>query len=380
MQMRAVQKTVGRRGIPAAALCAVWVCFGGLAAVFAAPAASEPLPWSVAGGSAITIETKPIEQFIVGNEQVNFGALQFRGGFALLGSDGFGAFSGLAVNANGDGLLAVSDTGRWFSAAITRENGRITGLTDTIAGLIRNQEGVPLNQGRKWFADAEGLTLSGGKAIVSFERQKGKLRSFDVAEEGFLARGQILTESNVLNRIKGNRGIEAVAIPPQGSAFAGSVVAIGERILSGGNHSGWILNGSTSLRFKIRRRGDFDITAADFLPNGDLLLLERRFSLILGSAVRIRRIAAADINPEQLAAGIVLDGVDLMTADLSHQIDNMEGMAVRIDPDGTPVILLISDDNMNFFQRTLLLEFALRPEEFGVTPPPRPVSPNQPRG
>lgn len=362
------------------ALRTAWFCLGGLLAVQAGPAVSEPLPWSVAGGTAIEVGSKPIEQFIVGNEKVNFGALQFRGGVALSGSDGFGAFSGLAVSADGAGLLAVSDTGRWFSAEIIRENGRISGVSNTVTGLLRNQEGVPLNQGRKWYADAEGLTLSGGTAIVSFERQKGKLRSVDLAGQGFLAPGMILPEGSVLNQVKGNRGIEAVAIPPQESPFAGSLVAIGERILSGGNHSGWILNGDTSLRFKIRRRGDFDITAADFLPNGDLLLLERRFSLILGSAVRIRRIAAADFNPEQLAAGIVLDGVDLMTADLTHQIDNMEGMAVRIDPDGTPVILLISDDNMNFFQRTLLLEFALRPEEFGVTPPPRPALASQPRG
>ncbi|MBL4646178.1 MAG: esterase-like activity of phytase family protein, partial [Rhizobiales bacterium] len=207
-------------------------------------------------------------------------------------------------------------------------------------------------------------------------RQMGKLRAVDLGTKGFFAPARILPESKLLNTIRGNRGIESIAVPPKNSSLAGSLIAIGERVLNGGNHTGWVLKGSQINRFFIRRRDDFDITAAEFLPNGDLLLLERRFSLIRGSAVRLRRIAAVDISAVKSKPGMILDGLDLMTADLSHQIDNMEGMAVRTGPDGMPVILLISDDNFNFFQRTLLLEFALRPEEFGVKPQPRPT-PNQ---
>ena len=148
---------------------------------------------------------------------------------------------------------------------------------------------------------------------------------------------------------------------------------MGERILRNGHHSGWILRGKQKFRFGLKRRNNFDITAAEFLPNGDLLVLERRFSLTQGSAVRIRRISQHDLTMENIRRGILLDGVDLMTADLTHQIDNMEGMTVWQRADGTAMISLISDDNLNFFQRTLLLEFELRPEGFGVTPRPRPV-------
>ncbi|MEH6728407.1 MAG: esterase-like activity of phytase family protein [Hyphomicrobiales bacterium] len=351
-----------------------------LLSVASLPAPAQTLPWSVSGGTATEVKNDPIDQFIVGSDQTNFGALRFMGGVVLSGKTEFGGYSGLIVTQDGMGLLAVSDVGQWFSAEIKRENGRIVGLHNTIVGPIRDAKGAVLNKGRKWYADAEGLAWFKGRVIISFERQKGKVRSADMAKYGFLAPASILAESAPLNSIRGNRGIEAIAVPPDGSAFEGSLIAIGERILSGGNHSGWVLSGNKSRRFKIRRRGDFDITDADFLPNGDLLILERRFSLTLGSAVRIRRISAADFTPEGLATGMTLDGLDLMTADLTHQIDNMEGMAVRVDPDGTPIILLISDDNMNFFQRTLLLEFALRPEEFGVIPPPRPAAANPPRG
>lgn len=341
---------------------------------------ARALPWSLSGGTAAEIKNVPIEQFIVGSEETNFGALRFIGGVALSGDSEFGGFSGLIVTEDGSGLLAVSDVGHWLSAEIAREDGRISGLTNSVTGPIRNANGEVMNKGRKWYADAEGLAWSDGQVIISFERQRGKVRSADVVKQGFLAPANILSESTPLNSIKGNRGIEAIAVPPDGTAFEGSLIAIGERILSGGNHSGWVLSGDKSRRFKIRRRGDFDITDADFLPNGDLLILERRFSLSQGSAVRLRRISAADFTPERLSTGMILDGLDLMTADLTHQIDNMEGMAVRVDPDGTPIILLISDDNLNFFQRTLLLEFALRPEEFGVIPPLRPAEANLPRG
>lgn len=370
----------------------MWTAVLGLASVLisAAPLPAESqdpssderqaLPWSIDGGAPAEIKHQPIEQFIVGSERTNFGALRFLGGVVLTGKAEFGGYSGLVVTDDGNAMLAVSDVGQWFSARIERKNGRIVGLQAPVTGPIRDANGEALNKGRKWYADAEGLAWSKGRAIISFERQKGKVRSADISKQGFLASATILPESAPLNPIKGNRGIEAIAVPPDGSAFDGALVAIGERILSDGNHSGWILSGDKSTRFRIRRRGSFDITDADFLPNGDLLILERRFSLSLGSAMRIRRISAADFTPEKLATGMTLDGLDLMTADLTHQIDNMEGIAVRKSPDGTPIILLISDDNMNFFQRTLLLEFALRPEEFGVIPPPRPGAVSLPRG
>jgi hypothetical protein len=41
-------------------------------------------------------------------------------------------------------------------------------------------------------------------------------------------------------------------------------------------------------------------------------------------------------------------------------VDNMEGLAVREDAGGT-IIYLISDDNFNPIQRTLLMKFRLEP-------------------
>ena len=63
----------------------------------------------------------------------------------------------------------------------------------------------------------------------------------------------------------------------------------------------------------------------------------------------------------------------LIEAAGGYQIDNMEGLAVRETEDGQIVLDLISDDNQNLLQRTVLLQFALRPP-----PPPMPRLSPQP--
>src|SRR5690606_40945914 len=99
---------------------------------------------------------------------------------------------------------------------------------------------------------------------------------------------------------------------------------------------------------------DFDITDGAFLPDGDLLLLERSFSIATGVRMRLRRILAAGIAP-----GAVADGPVLMQADMAYQIDNMEGMDVWTRADGALMVSLMSDDNHSILQRNLYLEFIL---------------------
>ncbi|MCV4593953.1 esterase-like activity of phytase family protein, partial [Escherichia coli] len=82
------------------------------------------------------------------------------------------------------------------------------------------------------------------------------------------------------------------------------------------------------------------MTDLAFLPSGDMLLLERRFSYFRGVASRLRRIPAAAIAP-----GATVDGPVVFSADAGHQIDNMEGLAVRRDASGATVLSMISDDN-----------------------------------
>jgi hypothetical protein len=104
----------------------------------------------------------------------------------------------------------------------------------------------------------------------------------------------------------------------------------------------------------VRRTADFDISDCALLPSGDLLLLERKFSLAVGVGIRIRRVALSTLKP-----GAVVDGPAIFEADLGKEIDNMEGLDVHRDADGDLVLTMISDDNFSMLQRTLLLQFRL---------------------
>ena len=65
-------------------------------------------------------------------------------------------------------------------------------------------------------------------------------------------------------------------------------------------------------------------------------------------------VAIADVKPNA-----ELDGPVLVEAGMGEQIDNMEALAVSRNDRGETMLTLMSDDNYNFFQRTLVLRFAL---------------------
>ena len=153
----------------------------------------------------------------------------------------------------------------------------------------------------------------------------------------------------------GRDGVEALAVAPLDGPLRGAMVLVAEVLRDGkGDSRAWIVGGPRAGGFAIHRSDLYDVTDAVFLPDGDLLILERRIGLPFGISARIRRIVAADIAP-----GRTVDGEVLFEAPLGYQIDNMEGMALSSGPGGETLITLVSDNNQSPIQRTLLLTFAL---------------------
>ena len=156
-----------------------------------------------------------------------------------------------------------------------------------------------------------------------------------------------------------NKGFEAVAAIHSGP-MKGAIIAFSERFPDNpGFHTGWLWINGEPLRVTIPDIGDFDVTDAASLPDGSLLILERRFrwsDWMGGVKMRLRRIAAVDLRP-----GTISSLETLIEANLSKEIDNMEGLAVHRSPQGEIVITMLSDDNFNsFLQRTLLLQLLLK--------------------
>jgi hypothetical protein len=156
-------------------------------------------------------------------------------------------------------------------------------------------------------------------------------------------------------RLPYNKGIEALVMVPKGLPLAGTLIAISERGLDAdGNLIAFLIGGPDPGQFSVRRTDHFDVSDAVLLRSGDLLVLERKFSLLEGVGIRIRQIPLASLAP-----GAVVDGPAIFGADLGEEIDNMEGIDAHITGDGETMLTMVSDDNFSMIQRTLLLQFAL---------------------
>ena len=120
----------------------------------------------------------------------------------------------------------------------------------------------------------------------------------------------------------------------------------------------FLWDGKSWAELSYRTESGFKPTAAALLPDGAVLVLERRFSLIGGLAIRLVRLETDTIGP-----GTIVQGKALARFSPPLAIDNMEAMAVRRGSKGETLIYLLSDDNFNPLQRTLLLRFELDPKD-----------------
>lgn len=302
----------------------------------------------------LEIHAQLISRFEIGSDRAQFGPLEFVGGLALSSSDAdLGALSAIRFLQPGTDFIGVADTGFWFFGRLEHDaEGRPSGMSRFTMQEMVGKDGRIL--GEKWLTDAEGLGLKDGKVTASFERvhrvseyaldpadMKGPLRDLD-----FLVPAR---------ELRSNRGFETIAVAPVDGPFQGARVLVSEKSLDkNGDIFGAVIEGPLKGVFTVARSGEFDITDGAFLPNGDLLLLERSFAMSEGVKMRLRRIAGDSIRK-----GARVDGEVLLVADMGYQIDNMEGMDVWKRADGATMVSIISDDNHSILQRNLYLEFRL---------------------
>lgn len=310
--------------------------------------------------TSVAVRALPIASFDNRDPgRTRFGALEFRGGLQLSANfEPFGGMSGLLMQPDGSRLIAVTDRGSWLAARLVYRDGRPDALAEVEIAPILGADGKPLAAGRAY--DTESLTATGGRFYVGIERVHRIVR-FDFAKDGVAARAAPLAVPSDFKTFGSNKGLECLAAPQKGAPHAGKLIAVTEQSLdSDGHHRAFVLDPAAhggkaeALRFSIRRSDDFDISDCAILPPGDLLILERRYSIARGVAMRIRRLPLAAIKE-----GALIDGTPLIEADLGYQIDNMEGMALHRNAAGETVITLVSDDNFSSFQRNILLQFVL---------------------
>jgi hypothetical protein len=318
------------------------------------PKSRTPDQYSVAAPVSIEVNARPIPSFDPRDRShLRFGALQYRSGLVLTSRfPGFGGLSALRLDTKGERFISCSDKGSWFTGRIVYQGREMTGLADVEAAPMLGADGRPITA-RGWF-DSESIALDGSFVYVGLERVNQVLR-FDFSKGFTRSRGEVVPLPSAARKLPFNKGLEALVMVPNGLPLAGTLIAISERGLDAeGNLIAFLVGGPTPGQFSIRRTDTYDISDATLLPSGELLVLERKFSLVSGVGIRIRSIALKSVTP-----GAVVDGPMIFEADLGDEIDNMEGIDAHVTPEGDTVLTMVSDDNFSMIQRTLLLQFTL---------------------
>ncbi len=271
------------------------------------------------------------------------GPFKYLGGVELSSSDRrFGGFSGLGVSTDGRRMVSISDHGAFLSADIRYGlDGKLIGIENADLGGLSDLDGTPL--AGKRFSDAESMSPGvEGEIIISFERAH-RIWRYDPG----VTKPRVLKPPVELGALRSNSGVEALTLLNDGR-----LLAISEGDTYENEAIAWVSRPNGWDVMTYRTHDGFRPTGAATLPGGDVLVLERYFTVRDGVRIRIRRLSA-----EMIEAGVTLDAHLIVDLAPPLSIDNFEGIEVRADGNRA-IVYLISDDNFNMLQRTLFLMFA----------------------
>jgi hypothetical protein len=302
------------------------------------------------GSGPILIETTKIALFPDTPERLDVGVLEYRGGLVLSSDDErFGGLSGMEVE--GNRVLMISDSAYWLTATLEFDDaGVLTDFSNAFYAPMLDANGVHLVDRA---ADAEGLaSLENGAYAVSFEREH-RIDRYDIAPDWSgiaIATPTPMPAPPGTDRLRDNAGIEGLA-----SADYGLWAGVESPIIDGRPHTLWLMpHDGEATGLPYPGEASFGITGLDRGPDGEIYLLERIYVRDVGNTVRIMRFDEFGLETEALRNNI--DTLAILTPDMT--VDNIEGIAIG-EVNGEMRLFVVSDDNYNPGQRTLLLSFAL---------------------
>ncbi|MFQ3666387.1 MAG: esterase-like activity of phytase family protein [Sphingomonadaceae bacterium] len=321
----------------------------GAGAGYGAYAAGSPIDQQAMRALAVEARAVPLDRRDPARDTV--GRLRYLGGLALTAPDqAFGGISSLFFEAECGRLLGVTDNGSWIALEPDERDGRLVGVRAGWIAALRDEKGEPPPSKRE--ADAEAVTRDPktGEALVWFELDHRVQRYADVTAcrpETFDSPARAVERPVAIRHWPANGGVEAAA--PHGE----EVLVLSERAeVAPGWHEGLLFSGTASRPIRYPATDGFEATGLAELEPGLHILVARRFSLMRGVAARVSLFRLGADGRAQL------DELARLAPPLA--VDNMEGIAARREG-GRNVIYLVSDDNFNPLQRTLLLKFEILP-------------------
>lgn len=292
--------------------------------------------------------------------QDRIGALKFMGAVQIRSTNGqFGGISGLRAGretANGVQLLAITDTGNWLAFMTVESAGRLVGVADAMMTSLPQPDGNPA--AAKSDVDAEAIEWdpATGAAMIAYEQDHrfAWFTGIDPARPASLAALPVRTEHlTEMIAWPANNGAEASALLPDGTRIA---LAESKRRPDGSLLALITRNGSTT-EIGITGVDGFSPTDAIAIDATSLLILHRKFSPIAGVGAAISRVDLAPaLAGKPVSAPLAATLLARWQAPMT--LDNMEGLALHRRGDRR-FLYVVSDDNLNSMQRTILMKFEL---------------------
>jgi hypothetical protein len=235
-------------------------------------------------------------------------------------------------------FVSVSDAGDLVRGRLRLDaTGRLVGVEGLQFRRLTLMDGTPIVA--KVDGDAEGLAVNAdGDLLVSFERDHRIWNYGDPRQP----RSSPLPVRSPDTVFALNDGMEGIAAGPAGWRVTGE---------SGGV---WDCTAVRCIAVvapePLLTDSDYRVTGMDRDPSGDgWLVVQRSYSPPVDARAQVRRMAADGTL-----------GPVLIELKLPGTTDNFEGLAA-VAENGTTRLYLLSDDNNNAAQRTLLLAFDVRP-------------------
>ena len=309
----------------------------GLMLAACAGAVAGVQPWEPLAGrdgwAKETVSTRKVGLGLPGGAQLAHG-VSYAGGIEIRTGAQSAARSLSDLKLTGDGgFVSVSDVGDLVVGRLTLDDeGRLKGVEDVQFRRLTLLDGQPISD--KADGDAEGLALlPNGDLLVSFER------NHRIWNYGPLS--AITTPRRVVQPrfdFTENDGMEALSFAQGGWRVAGE---------SGGV---WDCNPIqcdevAAPPSEPLNDSDYRITGMDVDPSGGWFVVLRAYSPPIDARAQVRRMdALGNLGPV------------LVSLKLPGTTDNFEGIAAERRGDKTRLYIL-SDDNFNTLQRTLMLAF-----------------------
>jgi hypothetical protein len=293
------------------------------------------------------VKLTPIEVDPRNPERRQFGALTLLSAFQLRSKDKrFGGISGLSIGSDAK-LYAISDRGYWLSATMEMDpQGALTDLTGWEIAPLLSPANTRVSKG---WADAEALARApDGSFVVGFEGVQ-RLWRYSPPPDTLQSVPLAIDIPATLAKAPSNGGIEGLAVLADGKLL----VLTEEFQNPDGSFKGWIIDHSGFAELSYLPAPGYRVTDAAALINGDVLVLERRYTPLTHFSARVTLVKAEKILP-----AAKLSGKELLELKGHFAVENYEGVAVQQTENGA-ILFIVSDDNYSAFQATLLLQFFL---------------------